>query len=174
VPRGREPPPPPPSGRDAGWPAGAHQQPGGWQGPHPKTTQGPPPPQSWSPAPQTQPPHHLSMRDDRGYGSQPMQGRYMPPSSRPPESATQAAPYGRYSSTPVQPRDPREPPGRSYTPVGYDARGPPPPPPGPAYGAPDPRDLGRDPRDPRDPRDIMGRGGLRPQEYDRHQDRYGR
>lgn len=171
APRGRDPGPPPPQNvRDGGWPA--HQQPPSWQQqpPGPKTSQGPPPPQSWSPAPQSQPPPHPhSMRDERAYSTQPMQSRYAPPpaTSRPQDPGPPPpASYNRYSSTPV-PRDPRELPGRSYTPVGYDARGPPPPP-GPGGYPPPP-----DPRDARDPRDMMGRG-LRPQEYDRRQDRYGR
>ncbi|KAL0941102.1 Myb-like DNA-binding domain-containing protein [Colletotrichum truncatum] len=160
------------------------------------------PQQSWASAPpqqqQQQPPpppppqhHHMSMRDDRGasmYGQPPpqhqhaMQGRYPPPVSRAPEpmppQAQQAYPP-RYASTPA-PRDPRDQmPPRSYTPVGYDARGPPPGP----Y-APDPREMqmremGRDPRDPRDPRELqqqaMLQRQLRPHDgYERQPDRYGR
>ncbi|TQW00528.1 hypothetical protein V2A60_001604 [Cordyceps javanica] len=171
APRGRDHgPPPPQTVRDSGWPT--HQQPPGnsWQqAPGPKTSQGPPPQQSWSPAPQSQPPPHPhAVRDERGYGAQQMQSRYAPPpaTTRPPDPGPPPpAPYNRYSSTPV-PRDPREMPGRSYTP-GYDTRGPPAPPQGPSgYPGPDPRDA-------RDPRDMMSRG-LRPQEYDRRQDQYRR
>ncbi|KAM3461602.1 hypothetical protein MY5147_001413 [Beauveria neobassiana] len=171
APRGRDHGPPPPQNvRDSGWPP--HQQPpsNAWQqGPGPKTSQGPPQQQSWSPAPQSQPPPHPhAVRDDRAYGTQPMQSRYPPPAtSRPPDPGPPPpASYNRYSSTPV-PRDPREMPGRSYTPVGYDTRGPPPPPQAPqGYPGPDPRDA-------RDPRDMVARG-LRPQDYDRRQDQYRR
>lgn len=120
-----------------------------------------------------------------------MQNRYPTPTSRGPESVPPPAQaYPRYASTPgpgpgpvPPPRDPRDIPARSYTPGGYDGRGPPPPP-GPGYPI-DPREMqmrearergeARDPRDRRDPhdaREAMARG-LRPHEYDRHPDRYG-
>ncbi|KAM5357011.1 hypothetical protein ACJZ2D_016706 [Fusarium nematophilum] len=83
-----------------------------------------------------------------------MPGRYPPPGSRGPEPVLPPAQaYPRYASTPgpAPPRDPREMPGRSYTPVGYDARGQPPPA-GLGYPGPDPRDMQMsDARDPRDP-----------------------
>lgn len=177
VPRGRDHGPPPPQNvRDQGWPA--HQQPpgNGWQqNPGPKTSQGPPPPQPWSPAPQPQQPSHPhAVRDERAYSTQPMQSRYAPPPA-PSRPSDAGPPYNRYSSTPV-PRDPREMPGRSYTPVSYDNRGPPlAQGPGgyPQQDLRDPRDP-RDPRDHRDPRDMMSRG-LRPQDtYERRQDQYRR
>lgn len=175
----------PPPTQQQGWPT------------HPSTKPATPAP-SWSSAPPPPQQHHMSMRDDPRssayYGSSSsslsqqqqqqqhqMQGRYQTPVSRGPEQVpppSQA--YRGYASTPgpVQPRDPREIPSRSYTPVGYDARGPPQPP-GPGYPAPgpDPREMqmrdNRDPRDPRDPRDMMARS-LRPHEYDRHPDQYRR
>lgn len=142
---------------------------------------------AWPAAPPPQQPHP-SLRDERGppmYGSQQqphqMQGRYPPPVSRGPEPVPPPAQaYPRYVSTPgpgpghPPPRDPRDMPPRSYTPAGYDQRGPPPPP-GSGYPGADPRDVQlRDSRDPRDPRDMVS-GGLRPpHQYDRHPDPYGR
>ena len=156
--------------------------------PHPSSTPKPSTPsQTWGPAP---PPQHVGMRDERGgpvYGSTPqppqhaMQSRYPPPGSRQPEPPGPPPPpsssgYPRYASAAPGPgsgprRDPREQ-TRSYTPGGYDARGPPPPPPpGGGYAVPDPRDMQM--RDGRDPREVMGRG-LRPHEYERHPDQYRR
>ncbi|KAM0564514.1 hypothetical protein ACHAPJ_000728 [Fusarium lateritium] len=164
-----------------------------WPTQHPASKPQTPAP-SWAPSqPPSQPPpqqaHHMPLRDDgRGpyYGGGPgmppqqhqMQGRYPQPVSRGPEPVPPPAQaYPRYASTPgpAPPRDPREMPGRSYTPIGYDSRGPPPPG-GPGYPGHDPRDPRemqmRDARDPRDPRDMMR--GLRPHEYERHPDHYRR
>lgn len=168
------------------------QQQQSWPTQHPASKPQTPAP-SWagSQPPSQPPPQHMPMRDDGrspyypGGANMPpqqhqMQGRYPPPVSRGPEPVPPPAQaYPRYASTPGpgQPRDPREMPGRSYTPMGYDARGPPPPG-APVYPGHDPRDPRdprdmRDPRDPRDPRDMM-RGGLRPHEYERHPDHYRR
>ncbi|OHE92534.1 myb-like DNA-binding domain-containing protein [Colletotrichum orchidophilum] len=172
-----------------------------WASPHMSAQKAPPAgsamqQQSWASGPpqqQQQPPpgHHMSMRDERGssmYGQlppqhqHPMQGRY-PPVSRAPEQMPPQAPQAyppRYASTPA-PRDPRDQmPPRSYTPVGYDARGPPPGPYPPDPREMQMREMSRDPRDPRDPREIqhqemLQRGQLRPQDgYGRQPDRYGR
>ncbi|KZL79948.1 myb-like dna-binding domain-containing protein [Colletotrichum incanum] len=179
-----------------------------WASPHMSAQKAPPassavPQQSWASGPPQQqqqqqhqqhqqppPHHHMSMRDDRGasmYGQIPpqhqhaMQGRY-PPVSRAPEpmppQAQQAYPP-RYASTPA-PRDPRDQmPPRSYTPVGYDTRGPPPGPYPPDPREMQMREMSRDPRDPRDPREIqqqeMLQRQLRPHDgYGRQSDRYGR
>ncbi|OBR06146.1 Myb-like DNA-binding domain-containing protein [Colletotrichum higginsianum IMI 349063] len=178
-----------------------------WASPHMSSQKAPPsgsavPQQSWASGPpqqqqqqqpqppqQQQPPphHHMPMRDDRGasiYGQIPpqhqhaMQGRY-PPVSRAPEpmppQAQQAYPP-RYASTPA-PGDQMPP--RSYTPVGYDARGPPAGPYPPDPREMQMREMSRDPRDPRDPREIqqqeMLQRQLRPHDgYGRQPDRYGR
>jgi hypothetical protein len=110
-----------------------------------------------------------------------MQGRYPPPGRGPEPVPPPSQAYPRYASTPgpAPPRDPRDMPGQSYTPVGgYDNRGPPPPG-GPGYPGHEAQNVqmrdARDPRDPRDgrdPRDMMR--GLRPHEYDRHPDQYRR
>ncbi|KAG9257450.1 myb-like DNA-binding domain-containing protein [Emericellopsis atlantica] len=159
----------------------------------------PPPPQQQLQQQQQQPPQaHPGMRDERGphmYGSQQqqqqqqapppqhqMQGRYGPPPNRGPDHVpSPAQAYARYASTPgpgpgpgPPPRDTRDMPGRSYTPVSYDGRGHPPP---QGYQGDmqmrDPRE--QPPAQSRDPRDMMGRG-LRPppSEYDRHPENYGR
>ena len=159
-----------------------------WAGQHPTSKAGTPS-GAWPTAPP--PHHHPGMRDERGppmYNSSgvppqqqhQMQGRYAPPTSRagepvPPPSQA----YPRYASTPGPgpgpgpPRDPRDMPGRSYTPAAYDTHPPrgPPPPPGQGYPGTDPRDLQL--REGRDPRDMIARG-LRPHDYERHPDPYGR
>lgn len=72
-----------------------------------------------------------------------MPGLYPPPTSRGQDPVQQPAQaYPRYASTPrLGPRDPRDVPGRSYTPGGYDVRSPPPLQPGPGYPGLDPRDI---------------------------------
>ncbi|KAM5355661.1 hypothetical protein ACJ41O_002307 [Fusarium nematophilum] len=189
---------PPPSGHSqpTGWPSqpppNTSQPPPqqSWPTQHPASKPQTPAPNWVASQPPPGQPHHMMRDDGRGgpyYGSagagmppqqHQMQGHYPPPGSRGPEPVLPPAQaYPRYASTPgpAPPRDPREIPGRSYTPVGYDARGQPPPA-GPGYPGPDPRDMqmrdARDPRDPRDPRDLMR--GLRPHEDYRHPDQYRR